>query len=99
MAKSNTKLTHPIRLARFIRFALASLKMRTISLRFARRRSGYQSSRFATQIEAYACIYTSKASNFWHVSKNRAFRTNPEYLAHEKQLQNNPFEAEAETEE
>jgi len=33
MATSTTKLTHSILLTRFVRFALASLKMRTISLR------------------------------------------------------------------
>jgi len=35
MATSTTKLAHSIILTRFIRFALASLKMRTISLRSA----------------------------------------------------------------
>ena len=34
-AASTTKLTHPILLARLVRFACASLKMRTISLRSA----------------------------------------------------------------
>jgi len=34
-ASSTTKLTHSIILTRFTRFALASLKMRTISLRMA----------------------------------------------------------------
>jgi len=39
MASSTTKLTRSILLTRFARFAVASLKMRLASLRFARRRS------------------------------------------------------------
>jgi len=39
MATSTTKLTHTNLLTRFTRFALASLKMRLASPRFARRRN------------------------------------------------------------
>lgn len=48
--------------------------------------AGYQDSRFAFYVENYACLYTSKATNFGLVSTLRAFRTTAERLPHDKLL-------------
>ncbi|CAM9705762.1 unnamed protein product [Pylaiella littoralis] len=46
-------------------------------------KSGYQDSRFATQVATYACIYTSKASNLARVSTQRSFRPVRDVSAHD----------------
>ena len=48
-------------------------------------KAGHRESRFAKQVLDYACLYTSKASNFLFVSPNRAFRPVPQdLLSHER---------------
>ncbi|CAM9518703.1 unnamed protein product [Ectocarpus sp. 12 AP-2014] len=46
-------------------------------------KSGYQDSRFATQVATYACIYTSKARNLARVSTQRSFRPVRDVSAHD----------------
>lgn len=49
--------------------------------------SGYQDSRLAFYVQNYACLYTSKASNFGLVSRARSFRTHQvDMLSHDKLL-------------
>jgi hypothetical protein len=38
---------------------------------------------FAAQIRDYACIYTSRVSNFLHYSPDRYFRSPMEFMPHE----------------
>merc|ERR1711988_1051250 len=40
-------------------------------------KAGHRESRFAKQVTDYACLYTSKASNFRFASPNRPFRPIP----------------------
>lgn len=49
-------------------------------------REGHEQSRFGRQVEAYACIYTSRVSNFLGYSPTQYFRTPSHWMAHEKAL-------------
>ena len=51
--------------------------------------AGYQDSRFAFYVLNYACLYTSKATNFGFVSSIRTFRTSADVLPHDKFLLEN----------
>eukprot|EP00283_Hemiselmis_rufescens_P003923 CAMPEP_0173435748 /NCGR_PEP_ID=MMETSP1357-20121228/15566_1 /TAXON_ID=77926 /ORGANISM="Hemiselmis rufescens, Strain PCC563" /LENGTH=560 /DNA_ID=CAMNT_0014400767 /DNA_START=257 /DNA_END=1939 /DNA_ORIENTATION=+ len=51
---------------------------------------GYQNSRFAQQVENYACLYTSKVSNFGMVSPEMIFRTQQDVMPHD-QLEDTPI--------
>ncbi len=46
-------------------------------------REGSENSRFAEQVENYACVYTSRVSNFLAYSPLRQFRTPRAHLPHE----------------
>jgi HAD superfamily 5'-nucleotidase-like hydrolase len=46
-------------------------------------REGSENSRFAEQVEAYACVYTSRVSNFLAYSPLRHFRAPRAHLPHE----------------
>ncbi len=46
-------------------------------------REGVENSRFAEQVEAYACVYTSRASNFLAYSPLRHFRAPRAHMPHE----------------
>jgi 5'-nucleotidase len=47
-------------------------------------REGYEISKFGEQVEAYACIYTSRVSNFRFYSPNRHFRGARDRMPHER---------------
>jgi len=51
---------------------------------------GYQNSRFAQQVENYACLYTSKVSNLGLVSPEMHFRTQNDLMPHD-QLEDTPI--------
>lgn len=44
--------------------------------------TGYQSSRFAHQIERFACLYTSHVNNLINYSPNKSFRCKAEVMPH-----------------
>ena len=44
-------------------------------------KTGYQNSRFAHQVERYACVYTSHVSNLSFYSPEKSYRLAPVYLA------------------
>jgi hypothetical protein len=46
-------------------------------------KTGYQNSRFAHQVERFACLYTSHVSNLHFVSPDKSFRATPDHMAHE----------------
>ena len=46
--------------------------------------SRHESSRFGEQIEDYACIYTSRASNFLYYSPMEYFRSPRAAMPHER---------------
>jgi HAD superfamily 5'-nucleotidase-like hydrolase len=46
-------------------------------------KAGPQNSRFAKQVEDYACLYTSRASNFALTSPNRQYRPLDDDMAHD----------------
>jgi 5'-nucleotidase len=46
-------------------------------------REGAENSRFAEQVESYACVYTSRVSNFLAYSPLRHFRTPRAHMPHE----------------
>lgn len=46
-------------------------------------KTGYQSSRFAHQVERFACLYTSKVSNMALYSPNKHYRPSEDYMPHE----------------
>lgn len=46
-------------------------------------KTGYQNSRFAQQVEDYACLYTSRASNLAAVSPNARFHTLVDVMPHD----------------
>jgi len=46
-------------------------------------KTGYQSSRFAHQVERFACLYTSHVANLHFVSPSKSFRATPDHMAHE----------------
>jgi 5'-nucleotidase len=47
-------------------------------------REGHEISKFGEQVEAYACVYTSRVSNFRHYSPNRHFRGPRDRMPHER---------------
>jgi 5'-nucleotidase len=47
-------------------------------------REGREISKFGEQVEAYACVYTSKVSNFVYYSPNRHFRGPRDRMPHER---------------
>jgi 5'-nucleotidase len=47
-------------------------------------REGYEISKFGEQVEAYACVYTSRVSNFRFYSPNRHFRGPRDRMPHER---------------
>ena len=51
---------------------------------------GYQNSRFAQQVQQYACLYTSKVSNLGLVSPEMNFRTQLDVMPHD-QLEETPI--------
>jgi 5'-nucleotidase len=46
-------------------------------------KTGHQNSRFAHQVERYACLYTSHVSNLSYYSPETSFRGRIDLLAHE----------------
>lgn len=46
-------------------------------------KTGYQNSRFAAQIENYACLYTSRFTNFRFVSPTKNFRSVRDLMPHD----------------
>lgn len=46
-------------------------------------KTGYQNSRFAAQVENYACLYTSKFTNLKNYSPNKTFRSTRDYMPHD----------------
>ena len=46
-------------------------------------KTGHQNSRFADQIEGYACLYTSRVSNMRHYSVHRVFRSTRDEMPHD----------------
>ena len=47
-------------------------------------REGHEISKFGEQVEAYACVYTSRVSNFSFYSPNRHFRGPRDRMPHER---------------
>mgnify|MGYP000376212701 CR=1 FL=1 len=47
-------------------------------------KEGYELSRFGSQVEEYACIYTSRVTNFVYYSPLHYFRAPLERMAHER---------------
>ena len=46
--------------------------------------AGYQNSRFAHQIERYACLYTSHISNLAYYSPDKRYQGRCDVMAHEQ---------------
>eukprot|EP00250_Pteridium_aquilinum_P009129 c18461_g1_i2 orf=176-1831(-) len=46
-------------------------------------KTGYQNSRFANQVERFACLYTSQVTNLCYYSPDKCFRTNEDFMPHE----------------
>jgi HAD superfamily 5'-nucleotidase-like hydrolase len=46
-------------------------------------KTGYQNSRYAHQVERFACLYTSHVANLHFVSPDKSFRATPDHMAHE----------------
>ena len=46
-------------------------------------KTGQQNSRFAAQVENYACLYTSKFTNLIHYSLNKGFNSTRDYMPHD----------------
>lgn len=51
---------------------------------------GYQNSRFAQQVQSYACLYTSKVSNLGLVSPEMNYRTQSDLMPHDE-LEDTPL--------
>ncbi|MDD1547809.1 HAD family hydrolase, partial [Bradyrhizobium sp. WBAH41] len=47
-------------------------------------KEGNENSRFGYQVEQYACLYTSRVSNFLHHSPMQYFRSPRDLMAHEQ---------------
>jgi 5'-nucleotidase len=47
-------------------------------------REGHEISKFGEQVEAYACVYTSRVSNFRNYSPSRHFRGPRDRMPHER---------------
>jgi HAD superfamily 5'-nucleotidase-like hydrolase len=46
-------------------------------------KTGHQNSRFAAQVENYACLYTSKLTNLLNYSPNFSFRSTRDFMPHD----------------
>jgi HAD superfamily 5'-nucleotidase-like hydrolase len=46
-------------------------------------KTGHQNSRFAAQVENYACLYTSKLTNLINYSPNFSFRSTRDFMPHD----------------
>ena len=46
-------------------------------------KTGHQNSRFAAQVENYACLYTSKFTNLRFYSPNKSFRSTRDFMPHD----------------
>lgn len=46
-------------------------------------KTGRQNSRFAAQVENYACLYTSKLTNLAHYDLHKNFRAVPDFMPHD----------------
>uniref|UniRef100_A0A0A9DGG0 Uncharacterized protein n=1 Tax=Arundo donax TaxID=35708 RepID=A0A0A9DGG0_ARUDO len=46
-------------------------------------KTGYQNSRFAHQVERFACLYSSQVTNFGLYSPNKYYRPSEDYMPHE----------------
>ncbi|GAV85950.1 5_nucleotid domain-containing protein [Cephalotus follicularis] len=46
-------------------------------------KTGYQNSRFAHQVERFACLYTSQVSNLGFYSPDKYYRPNEDFMPHE----------------
>ncbi|MCO5611335.1 hypothetical protein L7F22_065588 [Adiantum nelumboides] len=46
-------------------------------------KTGYQNSRFAHQVERFACLYTSQVTNLCYYSPDKSYRTREDNLPHE----------------
>lgn len=46
-------------------------------------KTGYQNSRFANQVERFACLYTSQVTNLCYYSPDKCFRTSEDLMPHE----------------
>ncbi|MFZ9519570.1 MAG: HAD-IG family 5'-nucleotidase [Silvanigrellaceae bacterium] len=46
-------------------------------------KTGHQNSRFAAQVENYACLYTSRLTNLINYSPNFSFRSTRDYMPHD----------------
>ncbi|XP_054795826.1 uncharacterized protein LOC129301236 isoform X2 [Prosopis cineraria] len=46
-------------------------------------KTGYQNSRFAHQVERFACLYTSQVSNLGLCSPDKYYRTSEDFMPHE----------------
>ncbi|WZZ05795.1 hypothetical protein YC2023_091716 [Brassica napus] len=49
-------------------------------------KTGYQSSRFANQVERFACLYTSQVSNLLLYSPDKYYRPSEDFMSHEFHL-------------
>lgn len=50
-------------------------------------KTGYQNSRYAHQVERFACLYTSHVSNLAYYSPEKSWRAAPDAMAHEEDPQ------------
>ncbi|CAL8468745.1 g8285 [Coccomyxa elongata] len=48
-------------------------------------KTGYQNSRFAHQVERFACLYTSHVSNLCFYSPDKSYRGRMDHMAHEEE--------------
>ncbi|KAK9829767.1 hypothetical protein WJX72_007769 [[Myrmecia] bisecta] len=48
-------------------------------------KTGYQNSRFAHQVERFACLYTSHVSNLDFYSPDKSYRARMDHMAHEEE--------------
>jgi len=46
-------------------------------------KTGHQNSRFAAQVENYACLYTSQLTNLCNYSPNHSFRSTRDFMPHD----------------
>lgn len=49
-------------------------------------KTGYQNSRFAHQVERFACLYTSHVANLCYYSPDKSYRTQEDIMPHEVEL-------------
>ena len=52
-------------------------------------KAGSQNSRFAFQVERYACLYTSQVSNIGAISAATSFRALSDLMPHDRWVQEN----------